>query len=302
MEVKDYRLADLKPYENNPRKNDNAVDAVANSIKTFGFKVPLVIDEDGIIVCGHTRYKAAQKLKLECVPCVVANDLSPELIKAFRCADNKVAELAEWDNASLLDELNDLALFDIDMTDFGFDVSSVGLRRKSWAKTEKLCDLKKKIKARSMGDIVVTSFYEVGKRGIPISEIKEKENNAELFSDNLCDYIELFMGEGHNIIKGDWCLCTTPRRRHKGGFHFATAICKSTAKKLGLPFYEDAFTAENRNRIEPDFHMAKNPKEINVILYDDIITTGQTIRAVRKLLFDEGHVVICVVGITNKTV
>ena len=91
MEVKDYRLADLKPYENNPRKNDDAVDAVANSIKTFGFKVPLVIDEDGIIVCGHTRYKAAQKLKLECVPCVVANDLSPELIKAFRCADNKVA-------------------------------------------------------------------------------------------------------------------------------------------------------------------------------------------------------------------
>lgn len=301
MEVKDYRLADLKPYENNPRKNDDAVDAVANSIKTFGFKVPLVIDEDGIIVCGHTRYKAAQKLKLECVPCVVANDLSPELIKAFRCADNKVSELAEWDNASLLDELNDLALFDIDMADFGFDVSSVGLRRKSWAKTEKLCDLKKKIKVRSMGDIVVTSIYEVGKRGIPISEIKEKESNAELFSDNLCDYVELFMG-GNNIIKGDWCLCTTPQRRHKDGFHFATAICRATAKKLGLPFYEDAFTAENRDRIEPDFNMVKNPKETNVILYDDIVTTGQTIRAVRKLLLDEGHVVICVVGITNKTV
>ena len=187
------------------------------------------------------------------------------------------------------------------MTDFGFDMSSVGLRRKSWAKTEKLCDLKKKIKVRSMGDIVVTSIYEVGKRGIPISEIKTKGSNAELFSDNLCDYVELFMGGG-NITQGDWCLCTTPRRRHKEGFHFATAICRSTAKKLGLPFYEDAFIAESRSRIEPDFHMLKNPKEVNVILYDDIVTTGQTIRAVRKLLLDEGHVVICVVGITNKTV
>ncbi|MBR3746218.1 MAG: ParB N-terminal domain-containing protein [Selenomonadaceae bacterium] len=117
MEVKEFALSELIPYEKNPRKNDNAVDAVANSIKTFGFKVPLVIDADKIIVCGHTRYKAAQKLGLESVPCVIADDLSPELIRAFRLADNKTAELAGW-NFELLDmELADISF---DMNEFGF--------------------------------------------------------------------------------------------------------------------------------------------------------------------------------------
>ena len=77
MDVKDFQLADLKPYDKNPRRNDNAVDAVANSIRQFGFKVPLVIDADNVIVCGHTRYKAAQQLGLDRVPCIVADDLTP---------------------------------------------------------------------------------------------------------------------------------------------------------------------------------------------------------------------------------
>lgn len=72
MDVKNFRLDELKPYEKNPRKNDNAVDAVAKSIEQFGFKIPLVIDADNVIICGHTRYKAAQKLHLESVPCIVA--------------------------------------------------------------------------------------------------------------------------------------------------------------------------------------------------------------------------------------
>lgn len=94
MDVKNFPLTDLKPYEKNPRKNDNAVNAVANSIKQFGFKVPIVIDADNVIICGDTRYKAAQKLGLESVPCVVADDLTPEQIKAFRLVDNKTAELS----------------------------------------------------------------------------------------------------------------------------------------------------------------------------------------------------------------
>ena len=118
MEIIEKRLAELTPYKNNPRKNDQAVDAVAASIKAFGFKVPIVIDRDGVIVCGHTRAKAAKKLKLESVPCVVADDLTEEEIKAFRLADNKVGELAEWDLPALDLELADL---DFDMSDFGFD-------------------------------------------------------------------------------------------------------------------------------------------------------------------------------------
>lgn len=87
----------LIPYENNPRKNDKAVKYVAESIKQFGFKIPIIIDKNNVIVAGHTRRKAAKKLKLKEVPCVVADDLTEEEIKAFRVADNKVAEKSEWD-------------------------------------------------------------------------------------------------------------------------------------------------------------------------------------------------------------
>ena len=89
------------------------------SIKEFGFKVPIVIDNDNVIICGHTRYKASKKLKLEKVPCIIADDLTPEQIKAFRLADNKVAEKAEWDFDLLNEEIN--GIFEFDMQDFGFD-------------------------------------------------------------------------------------------------------------------------------------------------------------------------------------
>lgn len=111
---------ELIPYENNPRKNDPAVKAVKNSIKEFGFKVPIVIDRDGVIVTGHTRLKAALQLHMSEVPVVIADDLDEEQIKAFRLADNKTAELAEWDFDKLDDEIADI--FNIDMTEFGFDI------------------------------------------------------------------------------------------------------------------------------------------------------------------------------------
>lgn len=117
------KLADLKPYEKNPRKNEEAVKYVVESIKEFGFKVPIVIDKDNVIVAGHTRYKGAKKLSLEEVPCIIADDLTDEQIKAFRLADNKVAEKAEWDFELLNSELEDL--FDFDMGLFGFEDAPV---------------------------------------------------------------------------------------------------------------------------------------------------------------------------------
>lgn len=111
-------LSDLKPYENNPRNNTGAIEAVANSIREFGFKVPIIIDKNGVIVAGHTRYEAAKKLGLEHVPCIRAVDLTEEQITAFRLADNKTGELAKWDFEALEDELAKLR--EIDMSDFGF--------------------------------------------------------------------------------------------------------------------------------------------------------------------------------------
>ena len=119
MDILNLGLEEIKPYEKNPRNNDNAVDAVAASIREFGFKVPIIIDKDNIIVAGHTRYKAAKKLGLKTVPCIKADDLTDEQVKAFRLADNKVAEQAEWDFDLLNEELETITM---DMEQFGFDL------------------------------------------------------------------------------------------------------------------------------------------------------------------------------------
>ncbi len=108
MEIQYRRLSEITPYENNPRVNDDGVEAVAESIKTFGFKVPMVLDRDGVIICGHTRYKAAQKLGIDQVPCVIADDLTEKEAKAFRLADNKVSDFSIFDNKKLLEELDGL--------------------------------------------------------------------------------------------------------------------------------------------------------------------------------------------------
>lgn len=120
IEIVMRKIGELKPYENNPRHNDMAVDAVAASIQQFGFKNPVIIDKDGVIVAGHTRYKAAKKLGITDIPCISADDLSDEQIKAFRLADNKTAELAEWDEDLLGKEMQ--GIINIDMSQFGFSV------------------------------------------------------------------------------------------------------------------------------------------------------------------------------------
>lgn len=122
MKIIDIEIKSLKEYPNNPRHNDAAVDKVAASIREFGFKVPIVIDKNNVIVCGHTRVKAARALGLDKVPCIIADDLTDEQIKAFRVADNKTAELADWDFDKLENELAELADADFDMEQFGFDL------------------------------------------------------------------------------------------------------------------------------------------------------------------------------------
>lgn len=118
MEVKLVKIAEIKPYDRNPRNNDGAVDAVAASIKEFGWQQPIVVDRDGVIIAGHTRYKAAKKLKCKEVPVVVAENLTDEQARAYRLADNKTGELAGWDFSALEEELAGLA--EIDMSQFGF--------------------------------------------------------------------------------------------------------------------------------------------------------------------------------------
>lgn len=126
MQIIQKKINDIHPYEKNPRIiSDDAVEKVANSIKEFGFKVPLVIDKEGTIVTGHTRMKAAEKIGMKEVPCIVADDLTQEQIKAFRLADNKVSEFSGWDFDELYSEVT--GIMDINMSDFGFDFSEPDL-------------------------------------------------------------------------------------------------------------------------------------------------------------------------------
>ena len=138
MNVQEMPIGDIKPYERNPRKNAAAVDYVANSIKEFGFKQPIVVDADHVIVVGHTRWLAAKKLKMKTVPVLVADDLTPEQAKAYRLADNKTNEFSEWDDDLLDLEMDDLS--DIDMSLFGFelDEDDQETERKEAAYTESI--------------------------------------------------------------------------------------------------------------------------------------------------------------------
>ena len=120
MTIYEYNLSEIRPYKTNPRNNKTAVQGVAESIKRFGFKQPIVIDADKTIVCGHTRYLAALKLKLATVPCVLADDLSDDEIKAYRLLDNKLHELSSWNDELLAQELDS---FEFDFEPFGVEFS-----------------------------------------------------------------------------------------------------------------------------------------------------------------------------------
>lgn len=121
MEIIYKNIDELIPYENNPRLNDEAVEYVKNSIKEFGFKVPIVIDKDNIIIAGHTRIKASKELGIKDIPCIIADDLTEEQVKAFRLADNKVAEKSLWDYSKLDEELDSILNIDMSMFDFNTD-------------------------------------------------------------------------------------------------------------------------------------------------------------------------------------
>ena len=124
VELRD--IDSIRPYDRNPRINDKAVEAVAASLKEFGFRQPIVVDAEGVIIAGHTRWKAAHQLGLAKVPVHVAKDLTPEQVRAYRIADNKTGELAEWDLTILPIEIADLQAGGFDLDTIGFDEKELG--------------------------------------------------------------------------------------------------------------------------------------------------------------------------------
>lgn len=121
----DKRLSEITPYDRNPRRNDKAVDALVNSIREFGFKNPIILDKDNVIISGHTRYLAAMRMGLKTVPCIYADDLTDEQVRAFRLTDNRVQSFSRWDEDKLAEEISELVGFD--MADFGFTERDVDI-------------------------------------------------------------------------------------------------------------------------------------------------------------------------------
>lgn len=188
MKITEKRLDELTLYENNPRKNDDAVEGVAASLSEFGWQQPIVVDKDGVVIVGHTRIKAARKLGLETAPVVVADELTEEQVKAYRLVDNKTAELAGWDFEKLIPELKGIA--EINMEAFGFDDGS--------AEEEKFAEKKDKQEKTPKSRIIVAgvSLFGGGSELLAIKAIDEDESELildamdEETATKVCDKIE----------------------------------------------------------------------------------------------------------------
>ena len=170
----------IKPYKKNPRKNEEAIPYVMESIKQFGFKNPVILDKDNVIVAGHTRIESAKRLGITEIPCIYADDLTDEQIKAFRLADNKVAEIAEWDIDLLDTELDDI--LNIDMSDFGFDLDLEDEEEKEIIEDE-VPEVPEEPKAK-LGDI-----YQLGNHRLMCGDSTKEEDVAKLMNGVKADMV-----------------------------------------------------------------------------------------------------------------
>lgn len=183
MNIINIELKNIKQYEKNPRKNDEAVGPVAESIKEFGFKCPIILDKDNVIVAGHTRYKAAKRLKLKEVPCIVADDLTEEQIRAFRLADNKVGEIAEWDFDLLNMELESISF---DMSSFGFNILNEEEEKEI---EEDDYDLEEKLKNIEEPKSKYGDIYQLGKHRLMCGDSTKIEDVEKLMNGNKVDLL-----------------------------------------------------------------------------------------------------------------
>lgn len=232
MKIVDKPIEWLRPYENNPRNNEQAVEAVANSIKEFGFKVPIVATIDGEIVNGHTRFKAAKFLKLKTVPVLIADDLTEEQIKAFRLADNKTGELADWDVELLYGELDELTGFD--MTMFGFE--DIDFSLDDFEEVEKEEGEEVDINQEEKPKVEYGDIYQLGRHRLMCGDSTSAEDMARLING---ETIDLYVTDPpYNVA-------------YQGGTDEAMTIMNDSMDDVSFrKFLRDAFAVAN-NHLKP---------------------------------------------------
>ena len=164
-----------------------------------------------------------------------------------------------------------------------------------WRAASRLLRMKPYLALRTKCGFLYSSFFLVDRNARALSDIKADPALVRPLADCLCDFLRRTLGPD---LAG-WCLCTAPRRRHREDLHFASAVCEAASEELGVPFRADALASRTRDRIDPTFSLQADPPEHNIVLFDDIITRGITIRESRRLLLEAGHAVLPVVAIRN---
>lgn len=302
----------LKPYEKNAKiHGDDQIEKLCESIREYGFISPVLIDSNMNVIAGHGRLMAAKKLGMRKVPCQFIEGLSDAQRRAYILADNRLNEYSEWNLEAVAGEIESLQLEEanIEFMEFQFDSpeepeaeeetgEETETKGKAWSTRGARCDMKLNITARVKSGHWYTALHAVSKEGKTLEEIKNDKKCEKQLISELTEYIEGAMGR--NLAATGWAMITTGRRRHREGYHFATEVARKTARKLKIPFYEDAIQCGNADRLKPVLTIKEKPKEKNLILFDDIITTGTTASRTAELLEQEGYTVITIIGIRNQ--
>lgn len=271
---------------------------------------PLPDSRKFIVVAGNQRLGALRKLKQPNAPCkVLPSDTTLETLKAITLLDNDHA--GRWDFSFDGWKVQDFQKYSIEMPKFDFDEAAVKARKSSAWRSARLknigneeerkklsepkCNMEMRMGIRWLKDFAYFSSFGTGHTGIPISEVKKSEY-VLLFAEAACAVIEKVIGL-HSI--GSWAITTTPMRRHKD-WNFAEECIKAISSKLCIKCYSRYAVAQDGDRLHPVFYTNGEIEEDNVILYDDIITTGSTVRAMRNVLSNKN--VLVVTGIDNKNI
>lgn len=287
------------------------------SFKELGAGRSIVVDKDNRIIAGNKSQLAAKAAGIKKIRviettgdeliAVKRTDLSLDSDKGRKLAlaDNRTAQInLAWDDTQLNDCADQIADFDTTMLlgytnalDADIGQETIKAKRKAWHKGkdyyEPLCDLKDTPSLHLKEGSLYMASYQSGKEGKPLSKIKTEDN------------VLLFALQAQRMVQGivgldnpeGWCIVTTPKRRHKAQ-NFAEMVCTKLSEILHIPFYPEVLQAKNRARVNPVFTLVRDIQEPNIILYDDIITTGSTIQASADQL--KGHNILRVIGINNR--
>ena len=316
VELREVEIAALKPYERNAKQHSKEqVEKIGRSIRELGFLSPCLIDQEMNVIAGHGRIMAAKEIGMTAVPCVFIEGLTDEERRAYILEDNRLAEMSDWDMEKVAEEVASLQMSGIDMSELDFDIDvpeeleisfdegqetepESEEKGKPWTTRGMKCDMKPCIAARVKNGRRYISLYATCKEGQTLEEIKNSKKCERQMAEELTAQIREQLGG--NLMKNGWAMITTGRRRHRDGYHFATAVSKRAAESLGLRFYEGAIECGNADRLKPVLELKTEPDERNLILFDDIITTGTTMTRTVELLEEHGFTVMVIIGIRNQ--